>query len=311
MKALLHFLLFSMVFWNLENFFDCVDGGYSSSDAEFSARGARHWTRKRFDAKAAMVSKTFLWTGELPSVIGLAEIENERPLKALVHGDVLRKCGYDYVHYESRDPRGIDVALLYRKADMELVVSYPLPVISLREDGSRDTLNTRDILYACLQEREGGRLWHVFVNHHPSKYGGASSSGRRMSAMRTLRCSVDSLLRSGQRNIVAMGDFNDTPDSEPFALMEGAMVNMGLALGEGSIRFRGNWQLIDNFLVSADIAGKMKMEVLRPPFIMERDRQFPGEKPRRTYVGPRYNGGVSDHLPVRLIFTDPIPDIVP
>lgn len=296
----MNLILFSIVFWNLENFFDCVDGGQSSSDAEFSARGQRHWSRKRFDAKAALVSKTILWCDSLPSVVGVCEVENERPLKALVHGDVLRKCGYRYVHYDSRDPRGIDVALLYRQEEMELVGSYPIPVVASKEDGRTDTLRTRDILYVCLQRRSDGELWHFYVNHHPSKYGGASSSERRLVAMATLRRSIDSLVARGCTNIVAMGDFNDTPDAAAFSLMDSCMVNMGRAQKDGSIRFKGNWQLIDNFLVSGDLVGKMEMEVLRPPFILESDRQYPGLKPYRTYVGPRYNGGVSDHLPVML-----------
>lgn len=296
----MNLILFSIVFWNLENFFDCVDGGQSSSDAEFSARGQRHWSRKRFDAKAALISKTILWCDSLPSVVGVCEVENERPLKALVHGDVLRKCGYRYVHYDSRDPRGIDVALLYRQEEMELVGSYPIPVVASKEDGGVDTLRTRDILYVCLQRRSDGELWHFYVNHHPSKYGGASSSDRRLVAMATLRRSIDSLVARGCTNIVAMGDFNDTPDAAAFSLMDSCMVNMGRAQKNGSIRFKGNWQLIDNFLVSGDLVGKMEMEVLRPPFILESDRQYPGLKPYRTYVGPRYNGGVSDHLPVML-----------
>lgn len=283
-------LLFSVVFWNLENFFDWHDGSSSSSDSEFSSRGARHWTRKRFDAKAAMVGKTLLWA-DAPAIVGLAEIENERVVKELLGSDVLRKSGYRYIHYDSPDPRGIDVALLYRPDVFEKIHSYPIAIPSLR---------TRDILYVCMAEKGSGELWHFFVNHHPSKYGGNESADRRIVAMRALKNSVDSLLAAGQGNIVAMGDFNDVPSSEAFSIMEGCLVNMGSAIDGGSIRFKGRWQLIDNYLVSADVAEKMRMEVLRPPFLMERDRQYPGDKPKRTYIGPRYNGGVSDHLPVGL-----------
>jgi hypothetical protein len=40
------------------------------------------------------------------------------------------------------------------------------------------------------------------------------------------------------------------------------------------------------------------MEVIRVPFLMTYDRKYPGEKPLRTYSGPRYLGGVSDHCPI-------------
>jgi hypothetical protein len=33
---------------------------------------------------------------------------------------------------------------------------------------------------------------------------------------------------------------------------------------------------------------------------LEPDVAWLGDKPRRTYVGPRYNGGLSDHLPIIL-----------
>lgn len=298
-----YIILFSVVFWNLENYFDCVDSGYSSSDREFSARGTRHWSRKKFDAKTAMIGKTLLWCEQLPSVVGVAEVENSRVMKNLVYSEVLHKCPYRYVHYDSHDPRGIDVAMMYLGDEWEEVLSYPVKVM----DGNGAVLRTRDILYVCLRKRSDGEVWHFFVNHHPSKYGGASSSGRRVAAMRALKNSVDSLLAAGQGNIVAMGDFNDTPSSEAFSLMDGTLVNMGKRIEaessgtmhqEGTIRFHGNWQIIDNFLISPDVDGRM--HILKPPFIMERDRQYPGEKPRRTYIGPRYNGGVSDHLPIML-----------
>jgi hypothetical protein len=36
------------------------------------------------------------------------------------------------------------------------------------------------------------------------------------------------------------------------------------------------------------------------PFLLEEDEKYYGKKPFRTYLGPRYNGGISDHLPVYL-----------
>ena len=40
------------------------------------------------------------------------------------------------------------------------------------------------------------------------------------------------------------------------------------------------------------------MDILTVPFLMVRDGSHPGDKPLRTYEGPRYKGGVSDHLPI-------------
>ena len=68
--------------------------------------------------------------------------------------------------------------------------------------------------------------------------------------------------------------------------------------GEGTIRFEGKWDLIDMFFVSESLFENSMTEILRIPFLMTRDRKHPGEKPLRTYSGPRYLGGVSDHCPV-------------
>ena len=40
-----------IMFWNLENFFDFIEGGTGESDEEFSATGPRRWTKKRFYRK--------------------------------------------------------------------------------------------------------------------------------------------------------------------------------------------------------------------------------------------------------------------
>ena len=42
------------------------------------------------------------------------------------------------------------------------------------------------------------------------------------------------------------------------------------------------------------------MRILRIPFLLTRDTAHSGDKPLRTYTGPRPTGGVSDHLPILL-----------
>ena len=51
------------------------------------------------------------------------------------------------------------------------------------------------------------------------------------------------------------------------------------------------------------------MRILRIPFLLTRDTAYTGEKPLRTYVGPRYTGGVSDHLPVLVVVRLPGQDV--
>ena len=48
------------------------------------------------------------------------------------------------------------------------------------------------------------------------------------------------------------------------------------------------------------LADSAVMSIFAPPFLLEPDTAWLGDKPRRTYAGPRYNGGLSDHLPIIL-----------
>lgn len=290
------------VFWNLENFFDYIDQGTGESDAEFSSMGSRHWSKRKFFRKCDNVAKAILWMGErygrMPDVIGFAEIENRGVLYKLLNDTLLRKYDYEIVHQDSGDRRGIDVALIYRRSVFSHVSrSWKIP----EHEGQK--MDTRDILHTCLSRPDGGRT-HFIVNHHPSKYGGSKESeDRRNSAMSSLLQMCDSLSRISDDPIVAMGDFNDTPDGPAFRLAEGKLANKGTGLHErreGSIRYEGKWNLIDMFLVSPEIDGSTQMEVCKVPFLMTWERKHPGEKPLRTYSGPRYIGGVSDHCPVVL-----------
>ena len=296
------------VFWNLENFFDYHDDGKGESDHEFSPEGKRRWTSRRFYSKCHLVSKSLFWMGDrygrMPDVVGVAEVENRTVLNRLLKSTSLRKYDYSVVHRDSRDRRGIDVALLYRKSIFELIdISYHIP------EYEGVSMNTRDILHVRLLCIGDGSIYDFIVNHHPSKFGGSKESdGRRTAAMEKLRAVCDSLTGlpavEEYAGIVAMGDFNDNPSGRQFELLDGALMNAcadGFARGEGTIRFEGKWDLIDMFWVSPEIYEVSRSEILRIPFLMTRERKHPGEKPLRTYSGPRYIGGVSDHCPVALI----------
>ena len=337
MRTLLFFWLFvapgvdtlQVMFWNVENFFDWRNDSTTVSDLEFSAAGERHWTWKRFQAKANAFAKALFWveaeTGRLPDIIGLEEVENAFVLRQVLQKTALRKLDYKYVHYDSPDSRGIDVALLYRSSRLELLDSKPCHLFA-----ADTVMATRDILL-CEFQRDSAKV-AVLVNHHPSKYGGAAESEpRRRIAVERLRFLADSLAAIGLDRIIAGGDFNDTPDNPVFGLLEPALAPMHMDLfrrGRGTIKYDGKWDLIDHIYVSpALVSAPMsesatdsslgdadqqmdngvnhpsacaRMRILRIPFLLTRDTVHSGEKPLRTYTGPRHTGGVSDHLPVLL-----------
>lgn len=294
-----------LLFWNLENLFDYKDEGLGTSDAEFSSAGERYWTKSRFYRKCNMIAKSILWTsqayGSNPGIIGIAEIENEFVIKSLIYGTGLRKLRYGYVHYDSLDPRGIDTALLYDRNRYELVSSRACHIM----DDEGNILKTRDILCVVLRGTNGKETAFL-VNHHPSKYGGEEiSRKKRTYAMNAMLHICDSLKDAGVKRIIAMGDFNDGPFSDSMKLIEGKMANKAEALAlenRGTIRYQGKWELIDMFLVNPEIAKNTEMNIIQIPFLMEKDSSHPGFRPMRTYSGPRYRGGVSDHLPILLKF---------
>ena len=284
-----------ILFWNLENFFDYHNDSLSVADAEFSSFGERRWTKKRFQTKCQTIAKALLWIGEqqddMPDVLAFAEVENRYVLWKLLDETPLHKLDYKIVHYDSPDPRGIDVALLYRSERWDTLSSQPCHVGQ-----------TRDILQVTLRRKECGDTLSILVNHHPSKYGGATASQiRRQAAVDRLRSVADSLQRRGERHIVALGDFNDTPDNPLYASLPPVLHSLVDSLhraGRGTIRFNGVWELIDLAFVSTSLQKRARMDILTIPFLMVRDGSHPGDKPLRTYEGPRYKGGVSDHLPI-------------
>ncbi|MBO6029175.1 MAG: hypothetical protein J6P75_08245 [Bacteroidales bacterium] len=319
-----------VMFWNVENFFDWRNDSTTVSDLEFSAAGERHWTWKRFQAKANAFAKALFWTeaetGRLPDIIGLEEVENAFVLRQVLAKTALRKLDYKYVHYDSPDRRGIDVALLYRSSRLELLDSKPCHLFA-----ADTVMDTRDILLCVFRKNpsvipgltrnlpdEDARypigvghdgVFAVLVNHHPSKYGGAAESEpRRRIAVERLRFLADSLAARGIDRILAGGDFNDTPANPVFRLLEPALIPTHMDLfhrGLGTIKFDGKWDLIDQIYVSPTLTARARMRILRIPFLLTRDTVHSGEKPLRTYTGPRHTGGISDHLPVLLEVTFP------
>ena len=280
-----------ILFWNVENFFDYTDSGSGPSDAEFSSRGERRWTRRRFLTKCGVISKLILWEagdGDPAQIVAFAELENAGVLRRLLYETLLRKKGYRIIHYDSPDARGIDVGLIYRGALLREVSSAPVAIPGIV---------TRDILLAQFITDSGDSL-ALMVNHHPSKYGGDGTDAKRSVAVERLLSLSDSLRRCGWVRQVAIGDFNEDAGAELFNVLDGTFENLGRGCPHGSIRFDGQWQLIDNAFVSRGGFSKAVFTVLQAPFLLVRDNTHSGYKPFRTYSGPRYNGGVSDHLPV-------------
>ncbi len=277
-----------VMFWNVENFFHYKSEGQGGSEEEFSSFGSRHWTRRRYLRKCNAIAKTILAAaaaaGRLPDAVGFAEVENRKALTGLLRETILRKTDYEIVHFDSPDRRGIDCALLYRPSTLGQVRAEAKHLY----DSTGAVIPTRDILVAVFDSIA------ILVNHHPSKVGSAGGAGRS-AAMARMDALVDSLAQAGCRRILCVGDFNDDVwrnGADP------GVVRSGRALpgNRGTIKYNGEWEKIDGCFYRGP--GAAEETVLAFPFLLEEDRAYGGVKPRRTYSGPRWKGGVSDHLPI-------------
>ena len=127
-----------VVSYNVENLFDCQHDTLKD-DYSFLPDGMHHWSYYRYYNKLDRIAQVIVNIGGwgTAAMVGLCEVENERCLKDLCYQ--LKRLHYKYVHYESGDERGIDVALLYDSTKVKVLKSKPLHV-SLAGDSTRDIL---------------------------------------------------------------------------------------------------------------------------------------------------------------------------
>lgn len=310
---------FRIAFWNQENLFDTYNDSLTNDEA-FLPDGQNAWTESRYYTKLMNMSKSIVAVGgwEPVDLFGFCEVENKMVVRELVERTALRLAGYDVVHFDSPDSRGIDVALIYRKAKFNLVTARKIPVV-FAEEGSRAT---RDILYVkgLVMNRD---TLHFFVNHWPSRMGGAlATAPKRNFAAKLVRTIVDSIFSVvPNANIVITGDFNDHPEDESMHvvldathdrdnLKENQLFNLMYEKTgkEGSHKFQGHWGILDQMVVTSGMLNNKSTlkvnegiaHIFKASWLLMEDTQYTGHTLFRTYSGPRYLGGYSDHLPVWL-----------
>ncbi len=316
----------SIVFYNTENLYDTRNDSLTMDD-EFTPRGEKYWTRARYVTKLLRVAEAVVAAGggDCPLLVGLAEVENRRVLQDLIGRTSLADGRYGILHRDSPDVRGIDVALLYRRDVFQVLDSSFLAVPLIPGE------TTREILY-CKGIVAGKDTLHCFVCHFPSMRGGErQSEWKRERAASVLLRKADSIQQAyPSAAILIMGDFNGTVGSPAQKLLrvreypvasqasrrakncpDTLLYDLGYPLvraGKGSYRYRGRWQLLDRMLVSGSLLNGSRsiqivprLEICDATFLLEEDRSAFGMKPFRTYAGPRYLGGYSDHLPVALL----------
>jgi hypothetical protein len=310
----------AVAFYNFENLFDTLDDPHKF-DEDFTPGGAYHYTGTVYRAKLHNLAGVLQQLGtELnpdgPALIGTAEIENDLVLSDLVAQPEIRSRGYRFVHFESPDNRGVDVALLYHPKYFRVLQARALET-DIRESGEKGG-RTRDVLY--VTGIFAGDTTHVFVNHWPSRRGGAAASAPlRATAARVSKRVIDSLMkRVPQTRVLLMGDLNDDPNDPSVMKVLGAngdrrkvspggLFNPWLAFirkGIGTLCFDDTWNLFDQVMLSSGWLNAspghwrfFRAEIYNREFLKEAFGKYKGY-PHRSFEGPRWIDGYSDHFPV-------------
>jgi len=307
----------TVAFWNVENFFDTLNTN-GKNDEEFSPASKKHWNSERYQTKVLHLA---LVIGDMnnkrgPDILGMSETETKEVVNDLV-SSTIKNLIYNVVRIQAPDERHISTALIYKSDKFELLNAVG-DTVHLENNHP-----TRLILHVSLLTKNNDTL-HVFVNHWPSRLGGREESEiNRVAAAKTLRASVDALLKTNPlANIVIMGDFNDEPDNNSIKrdldaeefICDSANFSYSLhnlawekkRSGEGTLKYRDEWDLLDQIIVSsADIQPEHQsfyylcgsFTIFKPVYMIETDEKYAGS-PLPTYGGNKYLAGYSDHFPV-------------
>ena len=304
---------YTIAFYNLENLFDIFDD-VLTNDNDFLPQSRRSWTEKRYKKKLRKLGQVISQIGEktsnkVPVIIGLAEVENRLVVDDLINSSSLKDNNYDFVHFDSPDERGIDVALIYNKDYFEVVHSTIFSLDLSKDDGTRDY--TRDIL--LVEGFMNGEKLYVLVNHWPSRREGVElSNPARLIASKKAVDIINAIkVRDNNAKVIVMGDFNDNPrnNSIKYLVESHDLYNPMSHLPtytRGSLNHRKQWNLFDQIMFTTNFfeygEGKhsfSKVDIFDKDFLKQYKGKYKGN-PFRTYAGYTYKGGFSDHFPVYL-----------
>ena len=304
----------TIMFYNTENLYDTFDDPLTR-DEDFTPSGYKNWTEDRYYTKLDRLAEVVdeLDKDDWPAVIGLAEVENKFVLEDLIKHSSIADAGYDIVHFDSPDARGIDLGFLYRKEYLNVKktdnirLSFPF----------NKAIRTRDILYVEAEFFNKETI-HFFINHWPSRREGAEETEeKRVYVASVLRDHIDEVIAKDENaKIVVMGDFNDYPYNKSIkevlkaTMGETDLYNLATQLdndGKGSINYQGDWGMIDQMMISKNLfdekglyVKKNKLDLFYRDWLVYKDKKYGDFKPDKTYGGNTYYGGYSDHLPISI-----------
>lgn len=302
---------YTIAFYNVENLFD-TDNDSKTDDDEFTPSGKLNWNAERFQKKLKNIAKVISSINNSPDIIGMAEVENTYVLEQLAKQEKIKGDRYKIVHLDGNDKRGIDVALLYKEKSFTLVDSKSINVEGMN--------NTRDILYVKGTTINSETL-NIIVVHAPSRREGTDESeSKRIKVSNTVKNIINNIVKEDKEaKIIVMGDFNDEPNNKSVKIIDNIknntfeMVNLMENKFEkkstGTAKHKDDWLIFDQIIVSnnlidnnTNVLNAATANIFNPQWIIFTNKKTQEESPNRTYVGKKFVGGYSDHLPVYVSF---------
>tara|TARA_B100002051_G_scaffold546_1_gene504 strand:+ start:251 stop:1309 length:1059 start_codon:yes stop_codon:yes gene_type:complete len=320
----------TVAFYNVENLFDTVDDPTNTWDEARTPDGEDRWTEKKYQIKLNNLAKVLPqigseFTNQHPAILGLCEVENRQVLIDLISTEKMKDLNYGIIHFDSKDWRGIDVALLFdtTKFIPRSAKTYPLKVDYKGSPSfSRDVL----VVFGFLNKEP----INFIVNHWPSRGGGQPSIAQRYKAGELNRKIIDSIMDiNPMSKIITMGDFNDNPDdpsikialkteSEIEKVTSSVLYNPMEVLYTKKYYWTNYYQgagyMLDQLIVSGSLLDdNSKLKYLKAGVFNKRwlingkDKGRWKGYPTKSMVYNRFDPkGYSDHLPVFLYLASEI-----
>lgn len=312
----------TVAFYNLENLFDTENDTLINDEASpimEIKEGREAIYEKKLNNMAKVISEIGIAESKnSPVILGVSEVENRKVLEDLIHTEALKDRNYEIIHYDSPDLRGIDVAFLYQPAYFKPTHSETFELKLWDEEGKR--IYTRDqLLVSGYLDDE---LVHIIVNHWPSRRGGEEKSRHKREKAAYLTTQIIAKVRENDPNakIIIMGDLNDDPTnsslkkvlktkSKKAEVKEDDIYNPTEDMfrrGQNTLVYRDNINLFDQIMFTSPLletkrdysSYKMyKVIIFNPQYLTTQSGKYKGY-PHRSFAGPNFIDGYSDHYPV-------------
>ena len=312
----------NLAFYNVENLFDTINDPNTLDEKspilEIKNGQSAVYRQKVKNMATVIAGIGKDKTGSAPTLIGLAEIENETVIRDLIESSILKAENYGYIHFDSKDARGIDVALLYKKEHF-IPIDFRRKALRLSAETGEKYFSRDQLVVTGYLEEE--RI-HLIVNHWPSRRGGEEKSNHLREKAAYLTTTIcDSIFTSeSAAKIGILGDFNDNPTNTSFktvldtkktkaVLKDKDIYNPYESLfkeGHHTLVYRDNLFLFDQVLVSKgfiaeentyDSLSFFSAHVHNPSFLTQATGRYKNY-PFRSFVRNSFTNGYSDHYPV-------------